>query len=197
MVEFQPFGPKLPHDPEGTLEHVRDVREEAERAHDVKRASETAHRSSLGYAIVLLGAALFLATSFLPYYGYELAQGGSVSLYDRLIVAYGGGLQLGPKLFLFGGVATVVVVALVGLKRRERPLVRAFLAGAVTVWSLTWIASLLQSASLRGGGSVTGYSLEIGFWLQAVSIGVVVIGTILVTTRRTGAHEPGAASLSA
>ena len=40
MVEFQPFGPKLPHDPEGTLEHERDVREEAERAHDVKRASE-------------------------------------------------------------------------------------------------------------------------------------------------------------
>jgi hypothetical protein len=55
MVEFQPFGPKLPHDPEGTLEHERDVREEAERAHDVKRASETAHPSSLGYAIVLLG----------------------------------------------------------------------------------------------------------------------------------------------
>lgn len=40
MVEFQPFGPKLPHDPEGILEHERDVREEAERAHDVKRASE-------------------------------------------------------------------------------------------------------------------------------------------------------------
>ena len=40
MVEFQPFGPKLPHDPEGTLEHEPDVREEAERARDVKRTSE-------------------------------------------------------------------------------------------------------------------------------------------------------------
>jgi hypothetical protein len=40
MVEFQPFGPKLPHDPEGILEHERDVREEAEHVHDVKRASE-------------------------------------------------------------------------------------------------------------------------------------------------------------
>ena len=68
-----------------------------------------------------------------------------MSLYDQLIVAYGGGLQLGPKLFLFGGVATVVVVALVGLIRRERPSGRGFLAGAVTVWSLTWIGSLLQS----------------------------------------------------
>src|SRR4029453_1483462 len=33
-----------------------------------------------------------------------------------------------PEGFLFGGVATVVVVALVGLTRRERPLGRAFLA---------------------------------------------------------------------
>ena len=197
MVEFQPFGPKLPHDPEGTLEHERDVREEAERAHDVKRVSETAHRSSLGYAIVLLGAVLFVATCFLPYYGYEFAQGGTVSLYDQLIVAYGGGLQLGPKLFLFGGVATVVVVALVGLKRRERPLGRAFLAGAVTVWSLTWIGSLLQSASLRGGGTIRGLTLEVGFWLQAVSIGVTIIVTILVATRRNGAHERGAAGLAA
>ena len=194
MVEFQPFGPKLPHDPEGILEHERDVREEAERAHDVKMPSETARRSKLGYAIVLLGAALFLASCFLPYYGYESARVGMASLYDQLIVAFGGGLHLGRKLFLFGGLATVVVAALIGLRRRERPS-RGFLAGAVTVWSLTWIASLLQSASLRGGGTFTGYSLEIGFWLQAVSIGVVVIGTILVVTHRTEAHEKGSAGL--
>ncbi len=44
MAEFQPFGPKLPHDPvggEGTLEHERNVREEAEHAHKVKEASKT------------------------------------------------------------------------------------------------------------------------------------------------------------
>src|SRR4029453_9009910 len=44
-----------------------------------------------------------------------------------------GGLQLGPKLFLFGGVATVVVIALVGLTRREGSSGRGFLAGAVSV----------------------------------------------------------------
>jgi hypothetical protein len=196
MVEFQPFGPKMHHDPESTLEHQRDVREEAERAHDVKMPSETARRSNLGYAIVLLGAALFLASCFLPYYGYESARVGMASLYDQLIVAFGGGLQLGRKLFLFGGVATVVVAALIGLRRRERPS-RGFLAGAVTVWSLTWIASLLQSASLRGGGTFTRYSLEIGFWLQAMSIGVVVIGTILVATHRAEAHERDPAGLGA
>ena len=97
MVEFQPFGPKMPHDPESTLEHQRDVREEAERAHDVKMPSETARRSSLGYAIVLLGAALFLASCFLPYYGYEFARVGTASLYDQLIVAFGGGLAVRPE----------------------------------------------------------------------------------------------------
>src|SRR4030095_1044763 len=151
----------------------------------------------VGYAIVLLGAALFVATCFLPYYGYEFAEGGSVSLYDQVIVARGGGLQLGPKLFLFGGVATVVVVALIGLTRRERPSGHGFLTGAVAAWSLTWIGSLLQTASLQGSGTIGGLSLEIGFWLQAASIGVVVIGTILVATRRSGAHEHGALNLDA
>jgi hypothetical protein len=143
--------------------------------------------SSVGYAIVLLGAALFVATCFLPYYG--LPGGQSASLYDQLLVAQDGGWELGAKLFLFGGVATIVVVALVGLRRGERPSGRAFLAGAVAAWSLTWIGSLLQTASLRGGGTIGGLSLRVGFWLQAVSIGVTVMGTILVATRRTGAHE--------
>jgi hypothetical protein len=38
--------------------------------------------------------------------------------------------------------------------------------------------------------------LEAGFWLQAVSIGVAVIGTILVVSKRTGAHEHGAPPIS-
>jgi len=87
---------------------------------------------------------------------------------------------LGANLFLFGGVATVVVVALVGLIRGERQPGRGFLAGAVSAWSLTWIGSLLQSASLREATIPRGLSLDAGFWLQALSICVAVIGTILV-----------------
>jgi hypothetical protein len=150
--------------------------------------------SSVGYAIVLLGAALFVATCFLPYYGFPGGQ--SVSLYDQLLVGNDGGFELGAKLFLFGGVATVVVVALVGLRRGERPSGRAFLAGAVAAWSLTWIGSLLQTGSLREGGTIAGLSLEVGFWLQTVSIGVTVIGTILVATLRTGTHERSSDSTS-
>jgi hypothetical protein len=136
-----------------------------------------APRSRVGYAVALLGAALFVVTCFLPYYGFPV--GRSVSRYDQLLVLQDGGLELGAILFLFGGVATVLVVAIVGLTRSERPSVRACLAGAVAAWSLTWIGSLLQTANFRES-AIGGLSLEIGFWLQAVSIGVAVIGTILV-----------------
>ena len=132
---------------------------------------------------MLLGAALFVTSCFLPYYG--LTEGQSVSLYDQLLVGRDGGLELGAKLFLFGGVSTVVVVALIGLIRGERQLGRGFLAGAVSAWSLTWIGSLLQSASLREATIPRGLSLETGFWLQALSIGVAVIGTILVGFKRS------------
>jgi hypothetical protein len=146
--------------------------------------------------IVLLGAALFVTSCFLPYYGFP--GGRSVSVYDQLLVLQDGGLELGAKLFLFGGVATVVVVALVGLTRGERPSLRGFLAGAVSAWSLTWIGSLLRAASLREETTIPqGLSLEVGFWLQAVSIGVAVIGTVLVATRRTDAHERGAPRMDA
>jgi hypothetical protein len=197
MVEFQPFGPKLPHDPEGTLEHERDVREEAERAHVVKRASEATHRSSLGYVIVLLGAALFVASCFLPYVGYAgLSIPGTkttTSLYQQLTLGpNGGSSDLSSVLYLFGGVAPVAAVAVVALVRGERrPVLPALLVGAVVAWSLTWIGALLRLGTLLGA------SLEIGFWLQAVSIGVTIIGTILVATRRNGAHERGAPGLAA
>ena len=72
-----------------------------------------------------------MATCFLSYYGYEFARGGTVSLYDQVIVAFGGGLQPGPKLILFGGIDTVVVVVLIGRIRCERQSGRGFLAGVV------------------------------------------------------------------
>ena len=151
---------------------------------------------SVGYVIVLLGGALFVTSSFLPYYGFPGGQ--SVSFYAQLTVLQDGGLELGAKLYQFGGIATVVVVALVGLTRGEREWRRGFLAGAVSAWSLTWIGSLLQTASVREGATIPGgLSLEAGFWLQAVGIGVTFIGTILVVTRRTGSHERDAAGLGA
>jgi hypothetical protein len=96
---------------------------------------------------VLLGAALFVAACFLPYYGFPGER--SLSLYDQLLVAQDGGLELGAILFLFGGVAAVLMAVIVGLTRGERQSGRGFLAGAVSAWSLTWIGSLLRTASCR------------------------------------------------
>ena len=148
---------------------------------------------SVGYVIVLLGAALFVTSCFLPYYRFP--GGHSLSLYDQLSLSQDGGLELGAKLFLFGGVATVVVVAIVGLTRGERLSGRGFLTGAVSAWSLTWIGSLLQTASLRETTIPEGLSLVAGFGLQAVGICVTVIGTVLIATRRTRAHERDAAGM--
>ncbi|HET7929556.1 MAG TPA: hypothetical protein VFM40_08405, partial [Actinomycetota bacterium] len=146
-------------------------------------------RFAIGYAITLIGAVLFVATCFMPYYGF--AGGGSVSLYDQLMVGRDDGLDLGAILFLLGGVAVVVVVAIVGLARGKRDAGPVqFLAGSVAAWALTWIGSLVRSATLREGDALPGgLTLEIGFWIQAVSIGLAVIGTLLVATRRVGAHE--------
>ena len=128
--------------------------------------------------MVLLGAALFVTSCFLPYYGFP--GGRSATLYDQLLVAQGGGLELGAILFLFGGSPPWWSSTILGLTRGERPSLRACLVGAVTAWSLTWIGSLLQAATLRGNVVTGRLSLEVGFWLQAVSIGVGVLGTTLV-----------------
>jgi hypothetical protein len=124
-------------------------------------------RFVIGYAISLVGAVLFVATCFMPYYGFP--GGESVSRYDQLMIGQDSGPELGAVLFLFGGVATVVVVAIVGLARGKRDAGPVqFLAGSVAAWSLTWIGSLLQSANLREGGTIpSGLTLEMGFWLQA------------------------------
>lgn len=139
--------------------------------------------AALGYGIVLLGAALFVVSCFIPYQEVRLILPNQTpSLYDLLTL--GPGSDLGSLLQLFGGVAPVGAVAIVALARGERrPVLPSLLVGAVLAWSLTWAGLLL------GLGTSPGASLEIGFWLQAVSIGVAVIGTILVAARRAGAHE--------
>ena len=155
-------------------------------------ASAETHRShrrgsTLGYAIVLLGAALFVTGCFLPYEGFITPASRTASLYERLISGpSGGGSDLGAFLYLFGGVAIVAAVALVTLVRGEwRTGLPSFLMGAVAAWSLTWIGTLITI------GTFTGVSLEVGFWLQALGIGVAIIGAILVAARRRGAHERG------
>jgi hypothetical protein len=144
-------------------------------AHEVHRSRP--RRSTFGYAVVVLGAALFVVSCFLPYQRFSVIPAASTtSLYQQVtFVPGGGGSDPGALLFLFGGVVPLAVVALIALVRGERgPVLPSVLMGALLAWSLTWIGTLLRL------GSFGDDSLEIGFWLQAASIGVAVIGTILV-----------------
>src|SRR5262245_17869103 len=157
---------------------------------DIIRGMETGSaprmRSGLGYALVLTGAVLFVVSCFLPYNGFLVPSGRTTSLYRQLTYGLDGG-SLGAVLFLFGGVAPVAGVAIAALARGERrPLEPALLVGAAAAWSLTWLGVLLRY------GAFAGVSLEVGFWLQAASIGVAIVGTVLVATGGSGVHERGA-----
>ena len=141
-------------------------------AHEVHRTRTGG--STLGYAVVLLGAALFVTSCFLPYNGFQVLGEQALSLYQSLTMGpSGSNSDLGALLYLFGGVTPVAVVATVGLVRGEgRTGLPLLLVGAVAAWSLTWTGVLLNVSTFA--------SWKAGFWLQAVSIGVAVIGTILV-----------------
>ena len=130
--------------------------------------------SRFGFLVVLLGGALFVASCFVPYYGFEGPAQRTLSLYEQQTSGAFEDGSLGRLLFLFAGVAIAISIAVVGVARREpEPRVTSLLIGAVASWSLTWIGVMLSF----GGLSI---SLEVGYWVQAVSIGVVIIGTIVV-----------------
>jgi hypothetical protein len=191
MSEFGRSGPQLPHNEAAQREHLKEVDEYLRRDQEADRVANghsTRPRGRLGYLVVLAGAAGFVASCFLPYYGLTIPPDGSrtVSIYEQF-VSLGpndGGLDVGALLFLFGGVASVAVVAVMGVTRRGLRPGAASLAAAVAAWSLTWIGLMIREVTFRGG-----LSLEWGFWVQAVSVAVVIIGTIVVVaTARAGAH---------
>ena len=140
-------------------------------AHELHR--RRARLSILGYAVVLLGAVLFVTGCYLPYQGFPPPAQGAISLWQLLTSPVSRPADAGAPFYLFGGVATVAAVAIIALVRGGRgPVLAALLIGAVIAWSLTWVGALLRASF--------GFSLEVGYWLQAASIGVVIIGTILV-----------------
>jgi hypothetical protein len=140
----------------------------------------------VGYLVVLLGAALFVASCFVPYYGFEGPAQRTFSLYEQQTSGVFDGGSIGRLLYLFAGVAIATSIAVVGIARSEpQPRVPTMLTAAVAAWSLPWIGVMLSVAQ-----TTLGLSLEVGYWVQAVSIGVVIIGTIVVmASARTKANE--------
>jgi hypothetical protein len=159
-------------------------------------ASERAWRGArVAYLVVLLGSAAFVVSCFLPF--YEIGLGGkneTVSAWEQLQVGSDDWtLDLSTLLILFGAVAVLAAIAITGLAGRGHRLWNpALLAVVVLAWFLTSFGTLLRVATLRQTPLADGMSLEVGFWLQAVGVLVVVVGTValLVTARRAAMHEP-------
>jgi hypothetical protein len=185
MGEFGRSGPQLPHDEAAQREHLKEVDEDVRRDQEADRVAmgHSLRRSwRAGYLVVLAGAVGFVASCFLPYYGGGVLGPGSttVSLWQQGSlgsVAW----DLGSLLFLFGGVATVAFLAIAAVTRRAHRTAPTMLAATVVAWSLTWSGIMIREATFGPG-----ITLEWGFWVQALSVGVVVIGTILaVASART------------
>jgi hypothetical protein len=188
MGELGRYGPQLPHDEAAQREHFKEVDEDFRRHQEADRIAKgrsTRPRLRIGYLVVLAGAAGFLTSSFVPYYGGGVGPGsGTVSLYQQGSLGNSIGWYLGSLLFLFGGVATVALLAIAGVTRRGPPTAASMLAATVVAWSLTWTGIMIREATLG-----LGITLEWGFWVQALSVGVVVIGTIVVVaSARAGAN---------
>jgi hypothetical protein len=157
--------------------------------------TERAWRSTrVAYLVVLIGAAAYVASCFLPY--YEIGLGGrneTVTMYEQLQVGSDHWtLDLGNLLLLFGSVAVLAAIAIAGLAGRGHPLVLpAMLAVVALAWFLPSFGILLRVSALRQSPLSGGLWLEVGFWIQALSVLVVVLGTValLVAARRAATRE--------
>jgi hypothetical protein len=72
MGELGRYGPQLPHDEAAQREHFTEVDDDLRRDQEAERIAKgrsTWSRLWLGYLVVLAGAAGFLTSCFVPYYG--------------------------------------------------------------------------------------------------------------------------------
>jgi hypothetical protein len=128
--------------------------------------------------VILAGVVGFLIGSFLPFYDLALTD-ESPSFARQMLTGLPEtpGWEVGGILMLFAATAVVGVMAAIGLGAGARDSATQTLIGAAVTWSITWVGALLRS---------TGFSVEIGFFVMWVGIGVVVVGTVIVIrqTRR-------------
>lgn len=139
--------------------------------------------SASGYVIVLLGLVGFVVGCFLPYLGENFLPGeGTVSL-TRLVWSGAAGAfeHVGALLNLFAGAATVGIIALWGISRRRAWTPRGALVAGVAVWTLTWIGVLINQAGFGPH--------EVGYWVLLASLGVAIIGTVVVLVSAAVASE--------
>jgi len=137
----------------------------------------------VGYLIVLVGVAAFVLSCFLPY--TQFFDQVSISYYRLATASRGGTFEyVGGLLLLFGGTATVAWVALAGLRhgQHERRQTPSILLAVTVAWSLSWIGVLLSLSGL--------FEHEVGYWSMLVSVGVVIVGSVVAWGSGRRTHEP-------
>jgi hypothetical protein len=155
-------------------------------------AEDRSSRPSVtGYVVVLLGVACWVVSSFLPLYESDLGEAVSRTTLVQQSTAFGPlGSDLGGLLYLFGGIAVIGVISILGV-RGSGPW-PAVLAGAVATWALPSIGVLINIDSsvrqIATDGSVT---LGVAYWSCWVSVGIVVAGaaSVVVSARRAEARS--------
>jgi hypothetical protein len=147
-----------------------------------------------GYLIVLVGVAGWVLSCFLALYRITGLDDVKITLFRQ--VFYGSVMsEVGGLLYLFGAVAVIGVIALLGLLRPRR-WISALLAGAVIGWMLISVGALITIGGNIGQVSTFGASLAVGYWTCWVSVVCVVAGTVAVLTSapredvKTGAMAP-------
>jgi hypothetical protein len=139
-------------------------------------APSPARRSVVGFAIALAGAAIFVVSSFLPFFRIQVAGvsvGTDSSFFTQMTQGFGGVDRAGGLVFLFAGVLVVGVVAVVGIAGGSRwPWTPMALLCAAAAWSLTWIGLLAQEGSIQ-------YAKEVGYWGMLAGTAIALVGGIV------------------
>lgn len=138
---------------------------------------ETTQRPVTGYLIVLVGVSGWVVGCFLP-----LAKlgGQTISLYQQ--TSFGSiWNDIGGALYLFGGIAAILVISILGVFGMIRAGTRFLLVGAVVAWSLVSIGVLISLAASFVGFN-PGARLEVGYWCCWASLIVIVVGSAVVMT---------------
>jgi hypothetical protein len=134
---------------------------------------------ALGYVVALIGAVGFVISCFIPF----LAMGGlspaatPVTLYG-LFTRFPGhtAYRVGGLLILFGGVAIVSLVAIIGIARPSfRSWARRALLFVAILWAVERVGYLLVYHTMSG--------VRAGFWCLVASVAVVVCGALLAEAR--------------
>ncbi len=143
----------------------------------------------VGYVIVLLGIAGWVVGSSLPLYGFGENPSTSYHLYEPVTQATPILYKIGNVLYLYGVVAAIMVICVVGMSGRSaRRWIEGALVGAVVVWTLVSSDLFLTIAS--SSGQPSGFSLGIGYWCLLASVVILVTGTVMVviSARRADAN---------